>query len=137
MHMTCQVFQNAWLWPAPAGEIKACIADQLQRAVERQEYSEAAHLLEAVQQLSLHFQSFAQIPKVAELGGRVSTLQKSLQMNVMREFELLGTGEESTNPLLLERLKACCLVTDALGYKVSVTSSKSAAQSLLSLLLWQ
>ena len=93
-------------------------ADQLQRAVERQEYSEAAHLLEAVQQLSLHFQSFAQIPKVAELGGRVSTLQKSLQMNVMREFELLGTGEESTNPLLLERLKACCLVTDALGYKV-------------------
>ncbi|DBA74723.1 TPA: hypothetical protein ACH3X2_009385 [Trebouxia sp. C0005] len=91
--------------------------DQLQRAVERQEYSEAAHLLEAVQQLSLHFQSFAQIPKVAELGGRVSTLQKSLQMNVMREFELLGTGEESTNPLLLERLKACCLVTDALGYK--------------------
>lgn len=91
--------------------------DQLQRAVERQEYSEAAHLLEAVQQLSQHFQSFAQIPKVAELGGRVSTLQKSLQMNVMREFELLGTGEESTNPLLLERLKACCLVTDALGYK--------------------
>lgn len=97
----------------------ACTADQLQRAVERQEYSEAAHLVEAVQQLSLHFQSFAQIPKVAELGGRVSTLQKSLQMNVMREFELLGTGEESTNPLLLERLKACCLVTDALGYKVS------------------
>lgn len=91
--------------------------DQLQRAVERQEYSEAAHLLEAVQQLSMHFQSFAQIPKVAELGGRVSSLQKSLQMNVMREFELLGTGEDSTNPLLLDRLKACCLVTDALGYK--------------------
>ena len=66
----------------------------------------------------MHFQSFAQIPKVAELAGRVSTLQRSLQMNVMREFELLGTGEESTNPLLLERLKACCLVTDALGYKV-------------------
>lgn len=74
--------------------------------------------MEAVQQLSMHFQSFAQIPKVAELAGRVSTLQRSLQMNVMREFELLGTGEESTNPLLLERLKACCLVTDALGYKV-------------------
>lgn len=93
-------------------------ADQLQRAVERHEYSEAAHLVEAVQQLSMHFQSFAQIPKVAELAGRVSTLQRSLHLNVMREFELLGTGEESTNPLLLERLKACCLVTDALGYKV-------------------
>ncbi|KAL3139007.1 hypothetical protein ABBQ32_005811 [Trebouxia sp. C0010 RCD-2024] len=91
--------------------------DQLQRAVERHEYAEAAHLVEAVQQLSMHFQSFAQIPKVAELAGRVATLQRSLHMNVMREFELLGTGEESTNPLLLERLKACCLVTDALGYK--------------------
>ncbi len=40
------------------------IAEQLQRATERQEYSEAAHLLEAVQQLSAHFQSFAAIPKV-------------------------------------------------------------------------
>ena len=73
-----------------------------------------------MQQLSMHFQSFAQIPKVAELAGRVATLQRSLHMNVMREFELLGTGEESTNPLLLERLKACCLVTDALGYKVGL-----------------
>lgn len=56
---------------------------------------------------------------MAELGGRLIGLQQSLQMNVMREFELLGVGEDSaSNPLLLERLKACCQVTDALGYKV-------------------
>lgn len=42
-------------------------ADQLQLAVERHEYAEAAHLLEAVQQLSSHFQSYVHIPKVAEL----------------------------------------------------------------------
>ena len=41
-----------------------CPADQLQRATERQEYAEAAHLLEAVQQLAGHFQSYVQIPKV-------------------------------------------------------------------------
>ncbi len=35
----------------------------------------------------------------------------------MREFELLGTGEDKPNPLLLERLKACAAVIDALGYK--------------------
>jgi len=35
--------------------------------VERHEYAEAAHLLEAVQQLSSHFQSYVHIPKVAEL----------------------------------------------------------------------
>lgn len=105
-------------------------ADQLQRAVERHEYAEAAHLVEAVQQLSMHFQSFAQIPKVAELAGRVATLQRSLHMNVMREFELLGTGEESTNPLLLERLKACCLVTDALGYKVGAPLAATSGSRL-------
>ncbi len=55
-------------------------ADQLQRAVEVNEYAEAARLLEAVQQLSAHFQSFVSIPKVAELGGRVSMLQRALQV---------------------------------------------------------
>jgi len=48
--------------------------------VERHEYAEAAHLLEAVQQLSSHFQSYVHIPKVAELKGRLMTLEKSLQV---------------------------------------------------------
>ncbi len=38
-------------------------ADQLQRAVERGEYGEAARLLEAVQQLAAHFASFSSVPK--------------------------------------------------------------------------
>ena len=58
-------------------------ADQLQRAVEVNEYAEAARLLEAVQQLSAHFQSFVSIPKVAELGGRVSTLRRALQVQLL------------------------------------------------------
>ena len=41
-------------------------ADQLQRAVERGEYAEAARLLEAVQQLAAHFQAFGSVPKVLE-----------------------------------------------------------------------
>ena len=56
--------------------------------------------------------------QVAELSGRVSALQMSLQLSAMREFELLGTGEDKPNPLLLERLRACCLVIDVLGFKV-------------------
>ena len=40
----------------------------------------------------------------------------------MREFELLGTGEDKPNPLLLERLKACAAVIDALGYKARTPS---------------
>ena len=42
-------------------------ADQLQRAVERGEYAEAARLLEAVQQLAAHFQAFGSVPKVSAL----------------------------------------------------------------------
>ena len=41
-------------------------ADQLQRAVERGEYAEAARLLEAVQQLAAHFQAFGSVPKVRQ-----------------------------------------------------------------------
>lgn len=57
--------------------------------------------------------------QVAELRGKVSTLQMALEMNVRQQFELLGTSEENRpDPILLERLKQCCLVVDALGYKV-------------------
>ena len=49
----------------------------------------------------------------------MGTLQKALAANVMREFELLGTSEDKPNPMLLERLRSCCLVVDALGYKVA------------------
>jgi hypothetical protein len=59
--------------------------------------------------------------QVAELSSRVSALQMSLQLSAMREFELLGTGEDKPNPLLLERLRACCLVIDVLGFKVCST----------------
>lgn len=53
---------------------------------------------------------------MAEIKGRLSTLERSLHINVLREFELLG--EEAPSPLLLERLKSCCLVVEALGYQV-------------------
>lgn len=49
-------------------------------------------------------------------------LEKSLQINTLREFELLG--EEPPSPLLLERLRACCLVVEALGYQVSMPAGQ-------------
>lgn len=55
-------------------------SDQLQRAVERNEYAESAQLIEAVQQLAAHFQSFVAIPKVAELSARVIALQRTVQV---------------------------------------------------------
>ena len=86
-------------------------ADQLQRAVERNEYREAAHLIEAVQQLAGHFQSFVAIPKVAELSGRVATLQRAVQVLARRlagcrfcylvktpEMQTQGTLDSESSP---------------------------------------
>ena len=53
-------------------------AEQLQKAVELGDYGEAAHLLEAVQQLAAHFKAFASIPKIAELSGRLAGLEVQL-----------------------------------------------------------
>ena len=65
--------------------------------------------------------------QVAELSGRVAALQMSLQLSAMREFELLGTGEDKPNPLLLERLRACCLVIDILGFKANLHHASTGA----------
>lgn len=60
------------------------------------------------------------LPSVSRLSpqGRMMALEKSLQINTLREFELLG--EETPSPLLLERLRSCCLVVEALGYQVGL-----------------
>ena len=42
----------------------------------------------------------------------------ALQIGASREFELLGMSEEAPSPAVLERLKACCNLIDALGPKV-------------------
>lgn len=87
--------------------------DQLQLAVERHEFGEAAHLLGAVQQLSAHFRDYSHIPRVAEMRGRVAALEQSLRLASLREFELLG--EDPPSPALLDRLRDCCAVTAAVG----------------------
>ncbi len=53
-------------WASP----RRARADQLQRAVERGEYAEAARLLEAVQQLAAHFAAFGAVPKVGAWPAR-------------------------------------------------------------------
>ena len=61
---------------------------------------------------------------MAEIKGRLGALERSLHINVLREFELLG--EEAPSPLLLERLKSCCLVVEALGYQVGGRAGRRA-----------
>ena len=50
---------------------------------------------------------------------RLAHVRLDLQIGAGREFELLGMSEEAPSPAVLERLKACCNLIDALGPKVS------------------
>lgn len=87
--------------------------EQLQLAAERHDFKESGQLLGAVQQLAVHFKGYSHIPRIAELNGRVSTLEQSLRVASLREFELLG--EDPPPPALLERLRDCCTVIAAAG----------------------
>lgn len=87
--------------------------DRLQRASERREFDEAAHLLGAVQQLASHFAGLSQVPRVAEIRGRVAALEQALKSASLREFELLS--EDVPDPSLLKRLSDCAALIDALG----------------------
>jgi vacuolar protein sorting-associated protein 53 len=87
--------------------------DRLQLAAERREFDEAAHLLGAVQQLAAHFTAYAHVPRIAEMRGRVATLEQSLRSAALREFELLG--EDQPAPALVDRLRDCAVLADALG----------------------
>lgn len=87
--------------------------DQLQVAAEQRDFRNAGNLMGAVKQLYGYFESYTNIAKIAELRGRIYALEKSLRTASLREFELLG--EDVPPPQVLEGLKACCVVTGAIG----------------------
>ena len=90
--------------------------DQLQATAEARSYHEAANLLEAVAQLSAHFASFGQVPKVAELRGRYNTIKGSLKSYIFEDFKLLHmpNADNAANPEVLQRLKDACGVVDCM-----------------------
>ncbi len=87
--------------------------EQLQVAAERRNFRDAGSLLGAVKQLQAHFESYGHIAKIAELRGRVQSLEQALRLASLREFELLG--EDVPPATVVETLRACCTVTGAIG----------------------
>jgi len=94
--------------------------DQLQATAEGRNYREAANLLEAVSQLSAHFASFGQVPKVAELRGRFNSIKGSLRSYIFEDFKLLHlpNTDNASNPEVLSRLQDACLVVDTIDPQV-------------------
>ena len=89
--------------------------DQLETMAMRRQYHDSANLLEAVNQLSAHFDGYNDVPKVAELQRKYAKIRAALRANVFEEFH--ATWQPSVieqDPGAAPRLADACLVVNAL-----------------------
>ncbi|KAF4315011.1 hypothetical protein BBO99_00009666 [Phytophthora kernoviae] len=97
--------------------------DQLEYMASQRNYREAASLLEAVNQLFTHFDSYANVTKIVELHKTVRTLQEELGGQIFADFRSIGPMEsleenfpsEEERKAVFANLSTACAVVDALG----------------------
>ena len=100
--------------------------DQLQFMAEKRHYAEAAHLIEAIDQLLGHFKSYKSIAKVNGLRQSVKVTRDGLTKQIFEDFESLGEissdfADPSDEMYYLdthatpESLRGACLVAASLG----------------------
>jgi hypothetical protein len=58
-------------------------------------YREAASMLEAVNQLSTHFNAFKSVPKICEMRAKIGTIRLMLRSSIFKDFERCGTHSRS------------------------------------------
>jgi len=91
--------------------------DQLEAMSSKRMYREAGSMLEAVNQLSTHFDAFKNIPKISEMRGKIDTIKLMLRSSIFKDFEALSTIDtESSDDYsdLTATLADACLVVDVL-----------------------
>lgn len=87
--------------------------EQLEDEAGRKRYRNAANLLEAVNQLSAHFEAYKEIPRVGEVRAKVGSIKSALRAAVFDDFARFGReGDEAL--YAGGELADACLVVDAL-----------------------
>jgi len=87
--------------------------DQLEDVAGRKRYRDAANLLEAVNQLSAHFEAYKDIPRIAEVRSKCASIKAALRSAVLDDFSRFGReGDEALYSG--GELADACLVVDAL-----------------------
>ena len=97
--------------------------DQLDYMARKREYREAANLLNAVNQLSSHFEQYTGVPKVDELRKAVSDTRRALKSQVLEDFRDIQApssteDDDAGDDYDRDQLHDACLVVDALGHEV-------------------
>ena len=80
-------------------------------------YAEAASLLQAVNQLLVHFDSYVGIKKIDDLREQISSIRTALRTQVFDDFNQLSADNATIAPqhAQFETLTGACAVVDALG----------------------
>ena len=92
---------------------------QLETMCHRRNYREAAHLLEAVGQLSQHFAEYGDVPKIQRLRAKYEEIATGLKTAVFEDFATLWQPTILMNdPNAFRTLSDACLVVDALEPRV-------------------
>lgn len=113
---------------------------QLELLAQEYQYRDAANLLDAVKQLTTHFDKYTSIPLIADIRERVNKIQIDLKKHVHYAFREIGQLVDTVAdvgsmlkdlPGNMRSLSDACLVVDALG----ATSRKELLEEFVQLQL--
>ena len=92
--------------------------DQLESFVSSRAYKESANLLDAVNELAAHFETYSDVPKVAEIKRRRDDCESALRAAVFEDFHVnWQPSVVESDAAVAERLRDACAVVDALDPK--------------------
>jgi len=91
--------------------------EQLDVMAKERMYAEAASLLQAVNQLLVHFAAYTDIPKLEQIREQIHQIKTSLRKQVFEDFNQLSADNSTVAPqhAQFETLVGACVVVDALG----------------------
>ncbi|KAJ3346884.1 Vacuolar protein sorting-associated protein 53 [Allomyces javanicus] len=88
---------------------------QLRAHAAQKEYTQISPMLQAINQLQLHFRSYRNVPKVASLLSSLRVVQADLQKQILDLFDSSFTSQAQLQPGVdVEMLGQAAFVTDAL-----------------------
>ena len=84
---------------------------------EERQYGDAANLLEGLNEVILHFQSYSEIPQIKDLALQVKGLQNEFGDQIINDFHVAFAAENARSFSPNRQLAEACLVISVLDPK--------------------
>ena len=89
----------------------------LKKYKEERQYGDAANLLEGLNEVILHFQSYSEIPQIKDLALQVKGLQNEFGDQIINDFHVAFAAENARSFSPNRQLAEACLVISVLDPK--------------------